>query len=77
MNSEPNAAEYDIYVKGTINQYKCKKEERQHHHVYELREKTSEKPRYLNHFCHKLGVTKVINKFFSHKYLILVTKTAF
>ena len=39
-----------------------------------LGQKTSEKSWNNTHFSHKIGVTKIVNIFFSHKYLILVTK---
>ena len=58
----------------SIDEREKKEEQRQHKHVYELRHKSSEKPRNLRHFNHKLSVTKLRIIFFSHKYLIFVTK---
>jgi D-aminopeptidase len=56
----------DALVSYTIDE--CKKENREHQHMQELGQETSEKPRNKSHFSHKLSVTKLVNIFFSHKY---------
>ena len=75
MNPIPFAAEKIDDIKRSVDKHEGEKEDWQHYHMEQLRDKTSEKPWNLIHFSHNLGGTKLNNIFINPKYSILVPNT--
>ena len=76
MHTEPFCTKIILDTHRTIDKHKGKEEDRKYDHMQQLRNEFPEYRSKLSHnFSHILGVTKLQNIFFSHKYPILVTKT--